>query len=331
MIKPRISSFKRNNFYEDTEIFKQPEGKIPSFYKNKRRGLGNMRISRPNFISPEIEPRKVISFEELQARDIEQAGIKVQLGDKTLEKLFKIEVPDETDVEWLDEYKRRLNAGETESQIDANPPFGRKQRTKPEMKNLGDQNINLEEKLNVIEKAVKQGGKDINNIILILSNTMTQAQNITLNELKTIKATLRSVFPIKETYKAFGLKNRLYSRKQYLKLQGVINLFILNNTDMKDLEYPVEALTIDKKTNKVITDISKGSQANKGFYKIGNISVGLGATKKREEGYLDVENRKIISREMAMALSSSGVDNKMLDGFNMPVQGWDISKPPSKQ
>lgn len=77
-----------------------------SLPKNRRTGLGNYNISRNNFLSPPIRGRDTLDFDRLQAQEIENAGVKVQLGDSTLEKLFKIQIDDPTDLSWIEEKKK---------------------------------------------------------------------------------------------------------------------------------------------------------------------------------------------------------------------------------
>ena len=124
---------------------------------NQRRGLGNKDITRTNFIAPPIKGRQVISFERLQAQDIAESGVKVQLGDKTIEQLLKIQVDDPTDVEWLDEKRKRLRAGESEDEIIRNPPLGRPQRKVSRMTNFGMMGLRMEDKIEAFYVALKNG------------------------------------------------------------------------------------------------------------------------------------------------------------------------------
>ena len=91
-------------------------------------GLGNYHMVRENFIAPPIKPRMAVDFDKLNAQSLAADGIKVQLGDKTIEQLFKTYVRDKTYVEWITEYNRRKAAGETAQQLIDNPLFEREQR-----------------------------------------------------------------------------------------------------------------------------------------------------------------------------------------------------------
>ena len=103
-----------------------------------RSGLGNYTLIRENFVAPPLMPRVAVDFDKLNAQDLEAEGIKVQLGAKTIEQLFKTYVKDNTDVEWLNEYRRRRTAGETSQQLIDNPPFGREQRKVSKMTNFAE-------------------------------------------------------------------------------------------------------------------------------------------------------------------------------------------------
>jgi len=130
---------------------------VPPLDVNERDGMGNYDITRLNFIAPPIKGRYVIPFETLQAQDIEFGGIKVQLGQKTLDKLFKIQVDDPTDKNWLDEYERRLRAGETEEQLKLRPPLGRPQRKITKMTSIDGKEQSLTDKIETVYAAINQG------------------------------------------------------------------------------------------------------------------------------------------------------------------------------
>ena len=49
-----------------------------------------------------------VDFDRLQAIDIELEGSKVQLSDKSIDEIFKIQIPDPTDVKWIAEKTRRV-------------------------------------------------------------------------------------------------------------------------------------------------------------------------------------------------------------------------------
>ena len=57
--------------------------------------------------------------------------------------LFEITTVDPEDKLWLEEYNKRIAAGETEEKIKLNPPFGIPQRPLKKMENIGNLFENL--------------------------------------------------------------------------------------------------------------------------------------------------------------------------------------------
>ena len=150
-------SLKRPGFRPGNMNNEIKDEEVQMLSPNDRTGTGNRTITRTNFLAPQIKARQIISFEKLQARDIAEGGIKVQLGDKTLERLFKIQVDDPQDKSWIDEKNKRLKAGESEKDILEKPPFGRPQRKINKMSNLGMIGLGLNDKIEGISSALSQG------------------------------------------------------------------------------------------------------------------------------------------------------------------------------
>lgn len=103
---------------------------------DKREGIGNYEAYRDNFRQKAIlsrnEPDSNQSFAQQRAVDIEKQGLKIQLGEKTIQDLFWTRVPDETDTEWLAEKLRLVAIGMMNAL-----PFNRQQRQKTVKQNLG--------------------------------------------------------------------------------------------------------------------------------------------------------------------------------------------------
>ena len=271
--------------------------------QNERTGIGNRTIIRPNFISPPIKGREVLNFEKLQATDIEQSGIKVQLGDKTIEKLFKVYINDPTDVKWIEEKNRRLQAGETEEEIERNPPQGRPQRKVSKMTNFGAQGLSIQDKIEQLKSAIDQGHSesktDMANVIAQTAqvlNNMNELRKLTTtgyNELKQLVNRLH----VPKHWKGMGFEHRIYSLNQYRQEAGMINLFLLSN--IPNINAPLNIVNengnITGKTNLV------------------NMVQNLSKTGNRPERYLDLQNRAIIPLNIAVELANSGVDGGQLD------------------
>jgi len=296
----------------------EPDKSIPRLRGNDRDGMGNKRIVRNNFIAPEIRGREVLSFERLQALDIEQAGIKVQLGDKTIEKLFKVQVGDPTDRTWLEERDRRLAAGETEEQLRENPPLGRPQRTINKMVNFGAQGLSTDDKIESIKAAVEQGNADNRNEMgqiiaqtaLLLGN-LNNLRNITQTGMNNLRQAIHRMF-IPKHWRAMGFTHRIFSLEQYKEQAGLINLFILSNIsnlpEGRTFEEPL--ISYDDQGNVV----GRTNFVNM----VQNLASRIRGGRRRPGRYLDLETKAIIPLNVAVNLVNDGVDNGQLNGQNPP-------------
>lgn len=297
----------------------EPNKSIPRLRGNDRDGMGNKRIVRNNFIAPEIRGREVLSFERLQATDIEQAGIKVQLGDKTIEKLFKVQVGDPTDRKWLEERTRRLAAGETEEQLRENPPLGRPQRTINKMVNFGAQGLSTDDKIESIKAAVEQGNADNRNEMgqiiaqtaLLLGN-LGNLRNITQTGMNNLRQAIQRMF-VPKHWRAMGFDHRIFSLDQYREQAGLINLFILSNlSDLPDgrtFEQPL--ITYNQQGD--ITGRSSIIQL------VNSLQADRRGGQRRFGKYLDLQTKAIIPLQVASNLVNGGVDNGQLNGQNPPA------------
>ena len=220
---------------------------VPRLERNKRRGLGNRHITRTNFIAPPVKGREVISFEKLQAQDIESAGVKVQLGDKTIEQLLKIQVDDPTDVKWIDEKNRRLRAGETEEEIKQNPPFGRPQRKVSRMTNFGMMGLRLEDKIEAISTALKNGNAlpkvqlaEITANIMQLISDQKEVSKMTKVEIDSIKKSIDQLNINKNHKIALPDLPQVIDKETFDKHKGAILLYLLANVPLgRNIDKPV--------------------------------------------------------------------------------------------
>ncbi len=306
----------RPYFKAGTVLNKMGDVKLPV---NKRKGLGNYDITRTNFIAPPIKGREVLNFERLAAQDLETAGVKVQLGDKTIEKLFKIQVNDPTDTKWIQEKNARLAGGETEEMIKANPPMGRQQRKVSKMVNFAAQGLLIEDKIEQLKAAVDQGHADnkedmaslIANVSLLLGN-LGQLRNMTQSGFNELRQ-LISKLTVPKHWKAMGFTHRLYNLEQYKEQAGLINLYILSNlTNLPGgRTFSLPLVSLDDKGEVV------------GRTSFLNMVQNLGA-KNRSDGtrapgrYLDLETKAIIPFNVAVELANDGIDNGQLNGQNTP-------------
>lgn len=280
-----------------------------------RGGIGNRSITRNNFLSAPIKGREMIDFEKLQAQDISEGGIKVQFGDKTLEQLFKIQVEDITDVEWLDEYERRKALGETEDQLRNMPPLGRPQRQVSKMKNFGEMGNSVGDKVEMLTAAVLQGHTETKEqmaqIMVSAANILGSEENLrrltqaNFNSLRQIIARMN----VPKNYRAAGFTHRLFSLDQYRAEQGLINLFLLSN------------LPMDRSLNAPL--ITVNAQGNvRGRPSLVQIVNSMQAAGGNPAKFLDIQMRAIIPRASAIILVNGGVDGGLLDNAVAPPGGW---------
>ena len=301
----KIFEIKRPAFKAGIQKTKQSNPHFESI----RTGTGNYNIQRNNFLAPGIKGREVIDFEKLQLQDIESAGIKVQLGDKTLQQLFGIQVKDPTDKAWLDEYNRRKTAGESDEQINAMPPFGRPQRKVNKNVNFASQGLALDDRLELLKTAMSSNhienqaelAKISTSVALILGDQKT-LEALTTNNLDEIR-NIANRLNIPKDYVSAGFNERLVSWEQYQKNMGVINMFLLNVAPKNRLNYPVKNEAGDK------------------YIKITSI---LGTLKGKGGRYLDLLERQIISQDRAKELADAGIDNGTLNDItkDQVPGGW---------
>lgn len=210
---------------------------------NLRRGIGNYTILRPGFEQFAPYPRQAPDFEKLQALDIAQSGIKVQLSDDNLAKIFKVALPDPTDVNWIVEKERLVTLykgqGKTDKEIEQlltiNKPLNRDQRTITKMENITTTAISLSNKISELHEEVKQGRaegvrgrKVIFDRLLALAKDTESLSNLSEQKLNAIGELLLKI-QLPNDYKSFGITSRIIDAEYYFLNSGVINLLILNN------------------------------------------------------------------------------------------------------
>lgn len=307
-------SIQRPSFKSGTVV--EPNIPVPNLKGNEREGMGNKRIVRNNFISPAIRGREVLNFERLQAQDVEQAGVKVQLSDKTLEKLFKVQVPDPTDKKWLEEKTRRIASGETEEQIKQDPPLGRPQRTINKMVNLGAVGLSIDDKLESIKAAIEQGGANSNNMVgqliaqlVSVLDDVKKLQNISQPGMQLLQEIIAKL-PIPKTWQQMGFTHTIFSLAQYKEQEGLVNLFLLNNASNsgRTLSRPVE---VRDKNNNIKGEISLQNI-------LANLISRTQNNVRRPSRYLDISTGIIIPLNIAVTLVNNGVDNGQLNGQSPP-------------
>lgn len=198
---------------------------------NRRGGVGNYNIKRVNFTAPELKPRAVIDFGRLASVNTSQFGQKVQLSDKTLDKLFRVSIPDPTDKAWLAEKERLLLIGRTDK------PFGREQRTIRKRINFGEQSQGAKTDISLIQSAINEGFARTREerallgakISQLLANT-EEVKKLNQSQVDALVKAIGKVRLSPDWWNSFP--KRIYSGFEYMKdgndtLRGNINMFIL--------------------------------------------------------------------------------------------------------
>ena len=267
--------------------FKYNQQKIPNesvpYYKSNRTGTGNYAIKRGNFKAAPIRARH-LDFAKMELQELRDAGEKVALGDQTLDRLFNVEIADSSDGEWLIEYKKRIDAGETAEQIAANPPFRREQRTITKQINFSTQGLQLNDKIELLRKAVmsnavettKEIGEVASSLAIILEKNIN---DLTLQQEKALGKIVDRLNIPADPLKA-GLDERVYSAEEYSKQQGVINLYIYAKAtrDGLDVNAPIMGVSgRNVKMSSLVTILSAG----------------------KGELFLDVQDMKVVNRSVA--------------------------------
>ena len=278
-----------------------------------RSGTGDYDINRPVVLSDPILPRQILDFDIARAMDVEQSGVLVQLSDKTLQKLFNIEVDDMGDVQWITEYNRRKLAGETDEQIRARPPYSRPQRKISKNVNFAQSNLKLDEKIDLMKTAIDSGTAN-NRVDLTAIGVQLTAllaggvnlANMTQTEFTKITDILNHM-SMPPTYQLAKLPYRFYLLDGVLH-NPMVNLFLLSNIPPHLSSYlPVS-----------IADPTTGSTTPITLEKMYRI------LKKVKPYYcLDIELRRVRPLSEVIVLVNAGEDGGKLNGHDIPLTGWD--------
>ena len=257
----------RPGYRRDTVII-DSDDKIPNI-KNKRNGIGNRTIIRPGAKREAGVSRSVI-FNRLTVLDSENAGI-VELGEKTLAKLFEVKVPDKTDTKWIAE-KNRLIAkyiaqgmtkDEAEQEVKINKPLGREQRTITKMENIAQSNLSTSQKLDEIAEEVAQGrAEGATDRTLIMRQIAQTIQGVralglmTKRELDNLRGlAIRAKIP--SDHKMLGLQPTYIDKDFYDMNSGDINLLFIGKYTQYEQKGGVASN--DYNMNQLVKDFSKNA------------------------------------------------------------------------
>jgi len=286
--------------------YKYKEQKIPNeqvpMYTSKRTGTGNYNIRRSNFKAEPIKPRN-LNFEKMELQSLQDARQEISIGDKTMDKLFAVQIADPSDGEWLIEVERRRQAGETDKQIAANPPFRRPQRTITKNINFGTAGLKLEDKIELLQTAVMSNSvetqKELTDVITSITLILREVEQLNNNQTKAMGDIIGRLNIPLDPFEA-GLTERFYSSTEYQQQVGMINAYIYARA---------------KRTGLNLNSPVKGVNGNP--IKLSSLGTYLSQSQApdKEELFLDVVDMQLVGRAIAEQFRPTLRD----DGSGEPV------------
>lgn len=319
--KGSIFGFNRPAFKANTVVINDPIIPFDMSTLNKRSGIGNNRILRQDFLAPDPAPRSAYDFEIQDRIRRQQEGLNVKLSDKTISDLFKVVTVDPSDKEWLDEYKRRLDGGETEEELKALPPLGRPQRPLTKMVNFAEasnvSSLDLTQKLDLLLTAVKSSpsvvdpAKILADIWLVVDNI----EKFSDTNFEALAAILRKSGAVdKDPRVYFGVRyHRFWSRRQYIENKAKVDTFILANNTTGSASRPLVGTLGDPvKLESLITTL--GLPRERILDDSGDDVTGPG-----DAFYFDIVNLTIIDYDDVCEEVNTGVDSGLIDDQPPPA------------
>jgi hypothetical protein len=300
------------------------DGGAEKLKKNIRNGLGNRDITRPNFTASKILSRQHTDFDKLQAMDIANQGVSVRLSDETLEALLTVNIPDATDLKWLNEKARLtaqfvaagMNPVQIARELAVNKPLGREQRTTKGKRNIGEASLSMSQKLDELQQEVKDGRAEsrvqqaqlIGQFALVLADTNAIA-GLTQLQLTNLGNALARV-GVPTTHKRLGLIPRFVDNDYYLANAGLINLLLFSK--VRETPNTVD-YNYDRMVRNYPADPANGLPAIKLSSMVSMIRRAAGPNRR----YIDLQRGGIISRgELRAAAGALGG----FGGVNFAVQ-----------
>lgn len=268
-----------------------------------RGGLGNRNMTRINFTAPAVRPRDPVDFDKINAINLAQFGQKVQLSDKTIDDLIRVNIGDPTDYAWIAEKKRLVALGSNDL------PFGRKQRQIQKRINFGQASLNLEESLDVIRATIDAGRTENTTerqqLGIQIAATLTNMNDVRRMTEQQLRLIIQAVNRLKipKHWRSAGFQHRLWTSEQFNAEKGPISMFLLANIK-PDRTFNEPLLSRNKRTG-AFTPVSL-LQA----YQMGS--------RRGEKRVLDLETATIVDEEFAKDMvKNSGVDDGFFNGVDI--------------
>lgn len=312
----------RPGYRRDTQIIDKPPSR--GSIKNIRRGVGNYTIQRPG-AKAENPMVRSIAFNRLEVLDSENAGV-VELGEKTLKKLFEVKLPDPTDILWLQEKNRLitkymadgLTKEQAEAEIISNKPLGREQRTITKRQNISESNISVANKVAELKEEVDQGrvesrAEQKNTLaeLIRIFNSVRSLSAMSLSEFRDLKD-IAAKANIPSDRRLLGLDAVYVDKNYYDANAGKINMLFIG----KLIDAEKKSMTDQKQYNEnmIVKDFSKGDKDGYPAKTIAQMYSSLSRGITRKPRYLNLNDGGLMSEEqirMIAAMTTSGFANPM--------------------
>lgn len=284
----------------------------PPLQPSRRSGNGNRELTRPSFKTPKSVGRQVVGFDVLRSQDIDQFGIKVQLGNKTKEELFSYEAPDVNDISWIAErdrltgiFRRRGDSEEAiKERLTVGLPLGRNQRTVTKTSNFGSAAVSMErsnltaaQKLNEIEEEIKQGRAEsreqkerISNYLTFMMSSIRKINTLSNDEVASLSEALSKLNrPI--PHATSGLPIIIDVDYWESKTADILK-YISSNVENSGSFGKPDGVS----HNKPLLDISSINQSKFGLPAKSIKTLLVGMTNNSNRKYLDLVNIRILNK-----------------------------------
>jgi hypothetical protein len=266
-----------------------------------RSGIGNRNITRINFTAPRISARNPVDFDKLNAVNLAQFGNKVQLSDKTINELIRVNVPDERDFAWLAE-KRRLVALGSDAL-----PFGRKQREVQKRINFGKASLGLQDSIAAVSAAVDSGIIENRTQQVAMGVELAKILSSVLNVEKLSNAQMAKLtaaasrLSIPKNWRA-SFSHRFWTASQIRDKSGELALYLLSTF----------GTAAGRSPNKPLMSYNSGS---KNYVPMGLQAMFIQAPKKgADQRILDIQTGNIEPISRVLPAIRAGEDGGRIDG-----------------
>ena len=258
----------RNNFVEGKTVIQQQP--VKPYQPRERTGES---LFRNNFLAPNPTTRAsniTLGFDSLP-------GVQtVQLADETMEKLFKIQIDDPEDHEWIKERDRIMKDNTIPAeQKKTMLPLGRKQRKISKMTNLG-QSLKRHDKIEQLLGAVNQNiakSSTGQGAIMAQLALLVEHKTLTHDEMMAVQSMVDKVH-VPRDYRALFNGKRFFNRAEYMANAGLINLFIISQSSSTNIQIAVYNDATDKETLRPLSKLQHALVTRNGLDKLFDLKTG---------------------------------------------------------